>query len=279
MKTFRTIHHVDQKTIEEMYDTYTPAFILTTGRSGSKFLATLMNYASNMVSYHEAEPRLQYFANYAFHHQDRGEVLAKMVDAARMELILDAYIKGKIFVECNQCLVFFAPVVSRLFKKTRFVHVVRHPGDFVRSAVRKGWHKNDSIWESGRIKMKGNKEWKKSDQLERLSWVWYATNRFVEDFKNSAEPGSLMTFKIEDLFNNEGSVRKFLNFVGAKGITHDDIIKIQNTKINELIIETDEPSNMKKLSFFPEYQKWEQTEKEKIKGYCNELAKVYGYQL
>ena len=31
---------------------------------------------------------------------------------------------------------FFSPVISRLFKKSKFVHVVLNPGDFVHSALR-----------------------------------------------------------------------------------------------------------------------------------------------
>jgi len=276
---FRTIHHVDQKSIDEMYSNYSPVFILSTGRAGTKFLATLMGHASNVVSYHEAEPRLQYFSDFAYHNQSKIEVLKKMIDAARMELVLDAYIKNKVYVECNQCLTFFAPAIREFFKRSKFVHIVRHPGDFVKSAVQKGWHKNDSIWESGRVKMANKNEWEKVDQVEKLSWVWYTTNQFIEDFTNSIVAGSAIAFRIEDLFNNEASVRELFNFIGIGEISVDNIKRIQDTQINELVIRPDEPTNMKKLTYFPKYQEWEKEQKDKVKKYCNKLATVYEYEL
>ena len=142
---FRMIHHVEQQTIDEMYHTYSPVFILSTGRSGSKFLVKLLELSPHAAAYHEPRPTLEYFSDYAFHHQQEKEILAGIINAARMESILDVFIKNRIYVESNQCLTFFSPVIAGLFKKAKFVHVVRHPGDFVRSAVRKGWHKNDGL--------------------------------------------------------------------------------------------------------------------------------------
>ena len=106
------------------------------------------------------------------------------------QLVLNACIKNKVYVECNQCLSFFAPVISKLFRKSKFVHIIRHPGDFVRGGIRKGWHKNDSIWESGRVRMIDQGEWNRLDQMERLFWVWWVTNQFLEEFKKQ---GRLLT--------------------------------------------------------------------------------------
>ena len=38
---FKIIHHVDQPTIDQMYQKYSPIFVLSTGRSGSKFITKL----------------------------------------------------------------------------------------------------------------------------------------------------------------------------------------------------------------------------------------------
>ena len=163
---FRILDHTDQKTIDEMYNDYSPVFILSTGRSGSKFLAALLDCAENVTAYHEPRPTLMYFSNYACYHQEEEKVLTNIIDAARMELILAVFIKNRIYAESNQCLTFFAPVIARRFKKSIFVHLVRHPGDFVTSAVKKGWHKNDSIWEAGRVKMADKNQWHRMDQIE-----------------------------------------------------------------------------------------------------------------
>jgi hypothetical protein len=276
------IHHVDQETIAEMYNHYAPVFILSTGRAGSKFLPGLLNLSPNIAAYHEPRPTLEYFSDYAYYHRQEEETLAKMIDAARMESILEDFIKDKIYVESNQCLTFFAPALARLFKKSRFVHVVRHPGDFVRSALRKGWHKNDTIWESGRLKMADEKQWAEMDQIERLAWLWNATNQFIEDFKRSVENERVAFFKLEDLSTDAadaGAVKELLRFTGGKEIPGDAIEKIQNTKVNELYIGPDEPANMKKIADFPIYKEWSDELKEKLKRHTQELAFSYGYRV
>jgi hypothetical protein len=274
---FKLIHHVDQKTIEDMYNEYSPVFILSTGRSGSKFIAALINCSSNITAYHEPRPTLQYFSNYAFHHQNEEKVLTNMIDAARMELILEVFIKNSIYVESNQCLTFFAPVIAKRFKKSKFVHIVRHPGDFVRSAVRKGWHKNDSIWESGRVKMEDKNQWAKMDQIERLSWLWMETNRFIENFKKQINTQRVLTLKTEDLIKKIETVKKLLEFIGAQDIDGEKIEEIQRKKINELYIHPDEPPNMRKVIHFPTYNEWNDDKKNKLKKYAERLVKLYGY--
>jgi len=276
---FRVIHHVDRETIDRMYTGYAPVFILSTGRAGSKFAARLLDHSANVSAFHEPRPTLEYFSNYAYYHQDEAEVLTRMIDAARMESILDVFIKDKIYVESNQCLTFFAPVIARLFKQSKFVHIVRHPGDFVRSAVRKGWHKNDSIWEAGRLRAADQARWAEMDQVERLSWLWQATNSYIEDFKKEISPQRTRSFKFEDLIEEPEEVKSLLEFIGSDKIDEEKIKEVQKSKVNELHIKPWEPPNMKKVMDFPRYIDWESPMQEKLKKHCGELAGIYGYRL
>jgi hypothetical protein len=202
-----------------------------------------------------------------------------MIDAARMESILEVFIKDKIYVETNQCLTFFAPVIARLFKKAKFVHMVRHPGDFVRSALRKGWYKNDSIWEAGRVKMADQNRWNQLDHIEKLSWLWNITNMFIEKFLRRIETGGTAFFKIEDLFSCVDKVKALLKFIGGEEISAEQIAAIQKSRFNEMVIHPDEPPNMKKLLNFPYFHQWEEEMKLKLKFYCISLADQWGYKL
>jgi hypothetical protein len=273
------IHHVDQRTIDEMYHDYSPVFVLSTGRSGSKLIVNLLNLSDNVTAYHEPRPMLQYFSNYAYHHQQEEEILCNMINAARMELVLEVFIKNQIYVESNQCLTFFAPVIAQLFKKSKFVHLVRNPGDFVRSAVRKGWHKNDSIWESGRVKMGDKEQWAQMDQIERLSWLWMTTNQFIEDFKTQVHKSRAFTLKFEDLVQKEKTVKKLLKFIDCHHIAPEKIEQIQRTKINELHIHPNEPPTMKKVADFPLFNQWDDETKHKLAGLVKDTSLRYGYVL
>ncbi len=274
---FALLHHADQKTIDDMYNLYQPVFLLSTGRSGSKFLAELLNHSPNLAAFHEPQPTLQYFSHYAYIHQQEKDTLTKMIDVARMELILDVFIKDKIYVESNQCLTFFAPMLAQLFKKAKFVHIVRHPGDFIRSAVCKGWHKNDSIWESGRVKLADQQQWQTMDHIQRLAWLWATTHQYIEHFKHSIDPKRHAFFKMEDLVSDIQQVQDLLNFIGGQDIPVEQIKEIQHNPINELIIHPNEPPNIKKNLTFPHYTQWGLHTKEKVQPFVRELLLLYQY--
>ena len=276
---FKMIHHVDQKTIDEMYYTYSPIFILSTGRSGSKFMTKLLTLSPQVAAFHEPRPTLEYFSNYAYHHQQGKNILSNMINAARMEFILDVFIKDKIYIESNQCLTFFAPVIASLFKKAKFIHMIRHPGNFVRSAVRKGWHRNDTIWESGRVKMSDQNQWNKLDQIEKLSWVWNITNLFIKNFFKQIKPERVISFKIEDISENNDTLKSLFSFIGIRDIEWEDLNQLRKEKVNFLRIGPNEPPNMKKIADFPIYNEWTPKMKQKLREYTREIAVSYGYDI
>ena len=75
---FKMIHHVDQQSISYMYTEYSPVYILSTGRSGSKFITHLLNQSSNITAFHEPKPTLLYFSNFAYHHQEEEKILSNI---------------------------------------------------------------------------------------------------------------------------------------------------------------------------------------------------------
>jgi len=279
MKRFKMIHHADQATISEMYEGYAPVFVLSTGRSGSKFIVELLNLSPTIAAFHEPRPCLQYFSNFAFQHQPQLEILSRMIDAARMEMILETHIKNKIYVESNQCLTFFAPAIAGLFRGAKFAHLLRHPAHFVRSAVRKGWHRNDSIWESGRVRLADEKNWSRMEQRERLAWLWTVTNEYIETFKKGLASERSLTVRFEDLLHGPNEAERLFRFVGSRPINREQIRQAQDKRINELEIFPDEPPTMRKISDFPPYEEWPEEWQEKLRAGVGTLAANYGYEV
>jgi hypothetical protein len=279
MKNFRMIHHVDQETIAEIYKSYAPVFVLSTGRTGSKFIVELLSLSPAVSAFHEPRPTLQYFSNFAFHHQNEVQTLNKMIDAARMEMILEIYINGKIFVESNQCLTFFAVALAGLFKSAKFVHLIRHPGNFVSSAARKGWYKNNSIWESGRVKLANERRWGDMDQVERLGWLWNFTNLFIRDFFSTLPAGRTMTCRLEDLLSGQKNVQALFSFCGGGMPEFEKVRRIQDRPVNQLWIDSDEPPNMEKNPAFPAFPDWSAEHKRQLGVLVGETARFYGYEI
>ncbi|MAM27948.1 MAG: hypothetical protein CMC13_02905 [Flavobacteriaceae bacterium] len=278
MHSFNHIHHISSKYLAFIYESYQPVFVLNTGRSGSAFINNLLQNIPDIKSYHEASPTLFLQSNYAYHHQDKIEVLQKMFEVARIELILEASIKNRFYVESNQCLVFFARQIKSLFPKAKFIHLTRHPGDFITSAIKKGWHKNDSVWESGRIKMKDAEAWAKMSQIERLGWVWEKTHSYIEDFK-SLHTRDFMTIKLEDLTKKPEYIDILLEFIGSENkLDAKQMDTILHRKINEVKI-SNEPKNMHKLATYPAYDNWHSSDKNVMKKFVSKSAELYSYIL
>jgi hypothetical protein len=277
MNRFDVFHHIDQKTIDAMHNDYSPVFVLSCGRSGSKFIHHLLQKSNQAKSYHEAFPNLMYFPQYAYYHQEKREVLKMMVWAARMEIILDAFNENRIYMEANQCLSFFAPVLNDIFPKSKFIHLVRHPGDFVRSAIRKGWHTNDSIWESGRLKME-DPEWEKMSHIARLSWLWTQTNKYLSSVLSNLPPERVLLVKAEDMFTSINTIKRIYDFCGISvPVSDKDMLAFMKKPINELLIHPNEPANMRKTTSFPKYKEWDNELKEELRRFAGSLAHQYGY--
>ncbi|WP_417237260.1 sulfotransferase [Bizionia paragorgiae] len=276
MHSFLHIHHISTSYLSNFYTSYQPVFVLNTGRSGSAFVNNLLQNIHDIKSYHEASPNMFLQSNYAYHNQEKKEVLQKMFEVARIELMLEASLKKKIYVESNQCLVFFIYQIKRLFPKAKFIHLTRHPGDFVTSAIKKGWHKNDSVWEYGRVKMEDEKRWMGLSQIERLGWVWKETHSYIEDFK-SLYPKDFLTLKLEDITTEASKINTLLKFIGSENrLDEKKLASILQKKINEVKI-SEEPKNMYKLATYPNYLNWSDSEKVQLKNFVSETASLYQY--
>jgi len=277
-KKFNSFHHIDQKTVDQMFEGYSPVFVLSTGRSGSKFIHHILSQAESIVSYHEASPTLMYFSNYAYHSQYLSEQLQAMFQAARMELLLDAYNNSRTYVESNHCLTFFAPSIVTLYPNTRFVHLIRHPGDFIRSAMMKGWHSNDSIWESGRVRLKDNELWNRLSQPEKLAWVWRLTNEFVLTFSRNSGVDKFLTVKFEDITNEVSVLKHFFSFVDASlSFEKEKLEEMLKTPINKHRIGLNEPSNIKKLKYYPSHEEWPAEVRHLVKNITGDISSIFGY--
>lgn len=277
---FSHIHHVSSSYLEEFFKNYSPVFILNTGRSGSALLQDVFTNYDNIDAFHEAHPTLFLLPNYAYHNQGEGKILENIFRAARTELLLTSKVNSKIYLETNQCLVFFAYQILKVFPNAKFVHLTRHPGDFVRSGIMKGWHKNDSVWEMGRIRMKDEIEWSKLTQLQKLSWVWRETHGFIERFKETVNSNGIFTVKLEDLIKKREIFNELLNFIGSnREATPKEFTNLFKRKLNKIEISSNEPDNMFKLAKYPNYEHWNEDEKSQLKEATNSLCKLYEYTL
>jgi hypothetical protein len=273
-----SIHHASRSDVEKMLAS-SPVFVLSTGRTGTKLVARLLDGSSRLIAQHEPRPTLMHLAHWASTHQHELASLVKVFEAARFEMLLEADLRGKIYAESNHCLTFFAPAIDALLPRSRFVHLVRHPGDFIASAARKGWHSNDSIWEAGRVRVDDPERWRAMDRVERLAWLWRSTNGFVGDFLSRIDPERGFVLRLEDIAERPGRLVELARFVGAADLDPKALRGLTAERVNELAVHPWEPPTMRKDPSFPRYRSWSATEKARLGALVGRLATDYGYVL
>lgn len=273
-----SVHLASQAWVDWMYQESTPCWILSTGRAGSSWLAGLLALSENLDAHHEATPRLQELPNQAFHRQDQGEWLEGVVRAARSELVLSAVIQGRHYIECNHTLTPFAPALSRVFRKSRFVHLSRHPGDFIRSALRMGFHQSDTVWEMGRIRMADENAWNGLEPLQKLAWYWKACNEFIEDFGNKLGPERFLTLSYEQLASKPEALEQLWQFVGAAEVEEEAIANVRSEKVNTVRLDV-QLDSVQRTSHFPVFACWEPAQREQVVALVEEPATRMGYSL
>lgn len=266
------LNHVQdfQNFPEEMLKEVNAVFVLSTGRCGTDFLYHVLKPFSPLDVHHEPKSKLATTSRHLYNnrHQinQKGGELAFL--AARNDALLDAYLFKKIYMETNNRLTFFAPFIENILPKVRFLHLVRHPGDFVRSGMRKGYYTEDKLSDYSKIRPvteEMQKKWESYSRLEKISWLWYQTNAFIEQFKWE-HPDKVLTIKAEHLFRDPEEVVHQLNDNLNLGIGEIGRIRVG-------------PKNVQRSGKFPRYPNWAEEDKKKMKSIVSNLADIYDYNL
>ena len=251
-----------------MFSNMSPVFFVSTGRAGSELLVRLMNESKIGSVYHEPRPRMFYGSKLIF--EKNVEVQTKKIAylSARYDLLKKAYLEEKRFVETNNRNTFFMRALGELFPKAKFIQLVRHPGDFVRSGIRRKYYsgnENDDSRITPLVNDQYNKDWKMLSDIERIGWLWNATYNFIEEEKSHLNANNIIMVKSEDLFSNPKTYNKICAF-----LEHD---QLSERKISSII---KKPVNKHKQSAYPKWNEWPEEDITKLIK-MTPLGVTYGY--
>ncbi len=248
-----------------------PCFVLSTGRTGTLLLNNLLNLADNCMALHAPTPELIRASKRAYEEVHAvPQVFEEVLKSAREDYILHAARRSRIYVETNNRVTFFAPVIPTVFPKAVFIHLVRHPADFVRSGVRRKWYSGQHEHDVGRITpvsgpMKD--EWQDLPLVGKIAWLWNETNEFIEKFKESIAPESVLVVRSEELFGDTAVAQHIFSFLGLQGCSQGAVAK-----------QIAKPANVQKKGDFPRYDHWSEHDIAALKKQAT-LAPAYGYTL
>jgi hypothetical protein len=247
-------------------------FVLSTGRCGTGLITKILKYGPDLLVEHNPKPELEYVSSVVHREQPPIESLWIAVLAARFDLFfLEAFRRGRIYVETNNRISFFAPALAEMLPNAKFIHLVRHPADFVRSGMRRNYYKEGSI-QHQRLQLLDNDKWNKMSRVEKISWEWNEINSAIEDFKNKCDQSRIMMIKSEDLFTQPELIGAIFTFINQPNPFQSwPIERVRNKLINK-------PMNKQITGYFPKYSGWTAEDKLKLQSYAT-LSGRYGYTL
>ena len=233
----RTVYTYKDRDIDKLHERVlneaSPCFVLSTGRAGTALLTKILSYHRGVSVEHNPIPELTFHSGYAYKHwKDKDEVCRAMIDAARYEYVRNAFIRNEIFVETNPRITFFAHQLASLFPKAKFIHLIRHPADFIASGIARNWYNEGRIRDEGKIKAEKRTEWEKWSQTDKIAWLWQETNAFVEEFKMLCGKDRMLTVRAEDFFKDAKVSREIARFIGLEPLPDKALEKLISKRVN-----------------------------------------------
>lgn len=243
-----------------------PAFVLSTGRCGTHWLSTLLGTSPLVWVNHSDPPELVRDSRLAFEAGDgRQELQRAVVRAARDEWLLQAFRESREYVETNNRITFLAPAALSVYPQARFLHIVRHPGPFIRSGLSRGWYRGHPH-DIGRIRLRDSR-WDEMPDIARIAWLWQATNEFVEDFAQRVPQGHFKMVRAEDMFTDLDVATDVVRFLSGEAIARRTVARHQRRVTNGQPTWAKEP-----------YEDWPDADREPVRQEIS-LAGRYGYEL
>jgi len=254
-----------------------PVFVLSTGRCGTKWFSDLFAKDRSLSVFHAPTPNLSIQGKFAWEIEKSsgmklssmsGQLLAEIFFSGREQHLRYTAKAKKRYVETNNYITFFAPVLAEIFPDAKFVHIVRNPVAFIRSGLDRSYYSPGNTADIKRIRgnaIPSSHHWENLSRYGKIAWLWNETNDFIESFSRTIPQESFKTFRF-DLSDSDGLI-DMMQFLEAN-ITSRQINTMQQVK-----------KNVQKNRTAPEYKHWDRSYQEEVKSICSVLAAKYDFQL
>lgn len=258
-------------------ENFKPVFVLSTGRCGTLTLTNLMKLCPTIQAYHEPHPN--FVTTSYFYFNKIGPDLHKdfwyeLIKHARGSLMLRTYWLDRVYFESNNRLALFADLLIEMFPQSKLIHVVRNPFDFIRSAIKKGYYKNNS-WDFARIKPQINDElykvWSEIKRIEKCAWLWKETNKHIINVLENVSERNKIFIKAEDIFKcNYEQIERVYRFANEN-------VRIPSTRKIKRILK--KKYNLSINSDNLRMKNWGNDEMNSILKQTSDLMKKFGYAI
>lgn len=212
-----------------------PVFITGVGRSGTHFLAELLNQSQNLNALHLDDVGNSAGDSFLMYTKwNKLNMDFQPFFSSRDYLVGKALEENKIFVESNPYLAFSLADLSQYYPKAKFIIVVREPRKVVLSHLNKGWYEGftpnrvnmslppffDYRYERanhffGRIfpnEKEEFNEWCELTTVGKISWMWQTVNNEIQKSLKEIEEKRYQVISIDSFdFKTYTNCMSFLN--------------------------------------------------------------------
>ncbi len=239
-------------------------FVVSTGRSGSKAIASLLNQHSEVHAIHDSY--LQ-FGRYSI------DKLYGRVESNELRQTLHdtydglSYINKPNHVQSDQKLGALISELDQIFPKAKFVWLIRNLEDFANSAYPRGWfdnsefgyptnsvefqrpkHKPAKYYADCRINGSKTGEiseeaWKSMTAFERNCWYWRFWNKLIQKQLRELESDRFITIHLKELSSKSKYIQEFI------GLTPEELeVKKYNQAFYKKLTTEDWSKEMKEIA-------------------------------
>lgn len=238
-----------------------PFLISSTGRTGTNWLAELLDQVQRAYVVHEPVPEEQFYHAEALTHPEAA--LPYMRDFRLREMALRIKTRNPaVYGEVNGALRRHVGALRRLIPQFHIVHLVRDGRDVVTSVMnRNALTPQDKIY--GKFQPPADvidaSEWQSMDRFARLCWMWAHENAHLrENTEHRA--------KFEDITTSYERFKE--QILNPLGLDLDKATWAGHSR---------KPLNATKVKRYPEYDGWTDAEKHTFWHLCGKEMAVYGY--
>jgi hypothetical protein len=260
---------VRARSITKLKPAKSSVFILSTGRTGTKFLADVTNQLPGIDARHEPKPTLvlQAWTSAFLEGKVSDDYMRSVLYGKRHKLLKDVDVD--IYIESNHFIDGFVTHLNDVFENPTIIHIVRDPRDFITSMINRG---NDSglkllinkyvpYWAYAPAGVKRHK----MTALQREAEHWQAMNRVLSEYGKSHD--NYHFYKFEDVFSADKP--KLLKDLYKKmGLSDKQIAQLDMDRAEK---------NKSRIAAMPAWQEWSAADRKQVQAICGDLMATYGY--
>ncbi len=252
--------------------------IVSTGRTGTKFINGLLAESDSVLSVHELNRRDQEFS-FACHKNKISE--NQFIDyyrSSRRNLIIKNL--NKLLIESNGNLILSTHELINNIKNLRVALIIRDPRDVIKSACNRSFTDKNGVirktyemeknWQFKAYEVDNfisKEQWMEMSMPVRFMWTWTYRNQYV--LKLAEKSDDIEVFRFEDIFSDSNKMNELVKFISYKkvNLSNEQIDKRFSIKVNA-----------NKIEDFPSFENWDEKLKQELKKYCGDLMEKYNYR-